>query len=199
MRITGGRLRGRRVTVPDQPGVRPTSARVREALFSILGQDLDGWSMLDAFGGSGLMALEAASRGAGPVTAVERNRKVASALERSAAALGVPLDVRVGDARAALRNGVWDLVFLDPPYRDDPAGWLTAAASATRRILVIEHAASRSVPSAAADLQLDRTRRYGDSALSLYRPRGDAGGPVAEPVPQDVSVVEGEGEPVEGG
>lgn len=199
MRITGGRLRGRRVPAPDQAGVRPTSGRVREALFSILGQDLTGWSMLDGFGGSGLMAFEAASRGAGPVTVVERNRRVAAALKQAAASLDVSVEVRIADAKAALRSGSWDLVFLDPPYRDDPGAWVTRAAGAVGRVLVIEHAAARRVPPEAGALVLDRTRPYGDSALSLYRPRRDAGDAEAEPVAEDVGVVEGEGQPVQGG
>ena len=76
IRITGGELRGRLIQgVPE--GVRPTAGRVREALFSMVGQALQGWSALDAFGGTGLLAFEAASRGAAPVTVVELRRPVA--------------------------------------------------------------------------------------------------------------------------
>ncbi|MCE7957512.1 MAG: 16S rRNA (guanine(966)-N(2))-methyltransferase RsmD, partial [Acidobacteria bacterium ACB2] len=71
LRITGGHLRGR-VLEGVPAGVRPTASRVREALFSMVGQDLRGWSVLDAFGGTGLLALEAVSRGAAPVVVVER-------------------------------------------------------------------------------------------------------------------------------
>jgi 16S rRNA (guanine966-N2)-methyltransferase len=200
MRITGGRLRGRRIGSPSGPGVRPTSSKVREALFSMLGQSLDGWSMLDGFGGSGLMAFEAASRGAGPVTVVEKNRRAARAIQSSARALGVELDVSIADTRAVLRQGGrWDFVFLDPPYREDPAVWVALAAGAARHVLVVEHQAHRAVPDAAGSLLLDRQRRYGESALSVYRPGPNAVVDQSEVVAQDLAVVEGEAEAVEGG
>jgi 16S rRNA (guanine(966)-N(2))-methyltransferase RsmD len=183
MRISGGRLRGRVVRVPELPGVRPTAGRVREALFSMLGQDLTGWSMLDAFGGSGLMAFEAASRGADPVVVCERSRRAASALLRSAEGLGLTIDLRSGDARATLRSGAWDLVFLDPPYAEDPAAWVEAAASAAREVLVIEHRSGKPVPSVSGSLERVKQRRYGDSTLSVYRPRAVAGVEEDEVVP----------------
>lgn len=169
--------------VPDLPGVRPTAGRVREALFSMLGQDLRGWSMLDAFGGSGLMALEAASRGASPVVVCERDRRVAAALQKTARGLGVALELRFGDARATLRGGTWDLVFLDPPYADDPARWVEAAQAAAVRVLVIEHRSGRPVPERAGALVRERQRRYGDSTLSLYRPGAPASVEEGEVVP----------------
>lgn len=199
MRITGGRLRGRTVRVPDVRGVRPTAGRVREALFSMLGQDLSGWSMLDAFGGSGLMAFEAASRGAAPVVVCERNRKVRATLQRSAEELGIALDVRGGDARATLRGGAWDLVFLDPPYADDPAAWVRAAAPAVRELLVIEHRSGKTVPTECGALERVRQRRYGDSTLSLFRVRAGAGVEEDQEVTEDVRVVEDDGQAVDGG
>jgi 16S rRNA (guanine966-N2)-methyltransferase len=183
MRISGGRLRGRVVKVPDLPGVRPTAGRVREALFSMLGQDLSGWSMLDAFGGSGLMAFEAASRGAAPVVVCERDRRVARALQGSADSLGLEVELRGGDARATLRSGTWDLVFLDPPYADDPAAWVQAAADAVREVLVIEHRSGKPVPAISGPLERVKQRRYGDSTLSVYRPRALPGVDEDEVVP----------------
>jgi len=171
VRITGGSLRGRSVRVPDVTGVRPTAGRVREALFSMLGQDLSGWSMLDAFGGSGLMAFEGASRGAAPVVVAERNRRVAAGLKRSAEELGVDIEIRVGDARSTLGSGRWDLVFLDPPYADDPATWVRAAAGSASAVLVIEHRTGRSVPTSVGSLERVRQRRYGDTTLSVYEVR----------------------------
>ena len=167
------------VRVPPVKGVRPTAGRVREALFSMLGQDLAGWSMLDAFGGSGLMAFEAASRGAGPVVVCERNRKVAAQIQRSARELGVDVDVRLGDARTVLHSGSWDLVFLDPPYADDPATWVRHAARAVRQVLVVEHRSGGVVPASVDSLERARQRRYGDSTLSIFRvvaPDGGSGG-----------------------
>lgn len=171
VRITGGALRGR-VLGRVPPGVRPTAGRVREALFSMLGQDLAGWSVLDAFGGTGLLGFEAASRGAAPVTIVERHRDTARRIQENAAALGLgPPDllVRQGDARRVLAEGRWDLVLLDPPYAEDPLVWIALAAPAVRGLLVVEHRAA-ALPAQVEGLVLERARDYGDTTLSLYRP-----------------------------
>lgn len=199
MRITGGRLRGRAVPVRPGPNVRPTAARVREALFSMLGQDLSGRSTLDAFGGAGLLAFEAASRGAGPVTVCERSRKTARALQQAARALEVPIDLRVADAARVLDDGVWDLVLLDPPYRDDPGAWLQRAAPACRWRLCLEHRAGAALPREIAGLVQLRARRYGDSAVAIYGARAPAGVQEDEVVGEDPGVIEGEGQAVEGG
>lgn len=168
MRITGGSLRGRVLPGSVPKGVRPTSSRVREAMFSMVGQDLVGVSVLDGCGGSGLLTFEAVSRGAS-VTTVERNRGVARELAVRAKALGVTLDLRVDDCRNALLTGEWDVVILDPPYADDPVEWLSSAASSVKVLLVIEHAHGADMPDSVGALHLDRTRKYGDSVLTVYR------------------------------
>ena len=167
MRITGGRLRGRTVPLRVPNGVRPTSARVREAMFSVIGQDLSGQTVLDACGGSGLLGIEAASRGA-QVTTVERRSSVARAIAQTAAALDVALDVRAQDARTVFGAGEWDIVLLDPPYADDALAWALGAAAAALEVLVVEHRATFTMPTALDALVLDKPRRYGDTALSIY-------------------------------
>ena len=132
MRISGGILRGRVVPGKVRSGVRPTSSRVREALFSMVGQDLTGVTVLDAFGGSGLLSFEAYSRGA-TVTTVERHRATARQIQEAAQSLGANIDLRMDDARNVLSSGSWDVVLMDPPYKDDPIEWAAAAASATER------------------------------------------------------------------
>lgn len=178
LRLTGGELRGRLLgAVPD--GVRPTSARAREALFSMLGQDLRGWSVLDAFGGTGLLAFEAASRGAGPVLIVEREAARARRVRETARQLDLGperVEVRQADAAKILGSDAWDLVMLDPPYAEDPVPWIALAAPVTRRVLVVEHLAERLVPDRSDGLALDRSRRYGDTSLTLYRPVAGARG-----------------------
>lgn len=172
IRITGGTLRGRTLSQAVPPGVRPTAARMREALFSMIGQDLTGWSLLDAFGGMGLFSFEAWSRGAAPVTTVEKSRRTADQLRVEAGRLGVPLDLRVDDAQRILSapSEGWDLIFLDPPYAEDPLPWASLAAPRTRRLLVVEHRADRELPAAIGPLLLDRRRAYGEGAVSLFRP-----------------------------
>lgn len=161
----------------------------------MVGQDLGGWSVLDAFGGSGLLAFEAASRGASPVLVVERRAPVARQIAARAEALGLGpprLRVEVQDAARALERGGFDLVLLDPPYAEDPVAWLNRAAPAARRVLVLEHRAGATLPEQVGALTLDRLKTYGDSALALYRPGALAGGEEVGEVGEDPGVVEGE-------
>ncbi len=121
LRIIGGRYRGRRLTFPDQPGLRPTADRVRETLFNWLTPVIAGARCLDAFAGSGALGFEAASRGAVQVVMIERAGTVATRLRANAQILGAAeIAVHQVDALAWLdRPGEhFDLVFLDPPFAD---------------------------------------------------------------------------------
>lgn len=124
IRITGGAWRSRFVQVIDAEGLRPTPDRVRETLFNWLGQDLSGWRCLDLFAGSGILGFECASRGAAEVALVERNPKTLARLRDNAALLACDrLRPERADALefAARTNRTFDLILLDPPYRQ---GWL---------------------------------------------------------------------------
>ena len=143
VRIIAGRLRGSKLPVPDRPGLRPTSDRVRETLFNWLQPALPGARVLDLFAGTGALGFEAASRGAARVTLVERDARAVAALRESARILGAEqVEVVRADAVEFARSasGGFDLVFLDPPYRQGlleriepelerlvaPDGWLYA-------------------------------------------------------------------------
>lgn len=135
VRIIGGEWRRRPVTFPALPGLRPTPDAVRETLFNWLGQDLSGLVCLDLFAGSGVLGFEAASRGAARVTLVERDARAFSALCVNAAALDrdrlepLRMDAVKFLARTAQR---YDLLFLDPPYRQ---GWLERVAPRLEAVL----------------------------------------------------------------
>ena len=119
IRIIGGQWRRRLLPVPDLPGLRPTPDRVRETLFNWLGQDLAGWTVLDAFAGTGALGFEAASRGAAAVQMLERDAALVRALGVSKAKLGAAaVAITQADALAWLKRvpGQFDLVFLDPPF-----------------------------------------------------------------------------------
>src|SRR5215510_9183831 len=121
VRIIGGRWRSRWVKFPDVEGMRPTPDRVRETLFNWLGQDLTGCSCLDLFAGSGALGLEAASRGALEVVLVERDRRIAQALQDSVRALAfdsAAISVVCADAIEFLERDLrmYDVAFVDPPY-----------------------------------------------------------------------------------
>ncbi len=136
IRIIGGQWRRTPIRVPDKPGLRPTPDRVRETLFNWLGQDLQGWRCVDAFAGTGALGLEAASRGAVEVVAIEHDAELAARLQQLALRLHtLALKVQRGDAVAALRRlqaEAFDVVFLDPPF-DGP--WFEPALDAAVRLV----------------------------------------------------------------
>ena len=180
--ITGGVLRSRRVATPPGRAVRPTPSRVKEALFSILGSRVDRARVLDLFAGSGALGFESLSRGAAHVTFVERHRPTADALRAAARELGVAerIDVIAAPAERAARvvDGRYDLVFADPPY----AGPYPAKAFATLRArgaidpattVVYEHSSRDAAPADPA-MQVERTERYGEVAITFLRPLEEA-------------------------
>ncbi|HJU87024.1 MAG TPA: 16S rRNA (guanine(966)-N(2))-methyltransferase RsmD [Gemmatimonadota bacterium] len=176
MRVIAGEFGGRRLASARVKGLRPTADRVREALFSILGPDVEDARVLDLYAGTGALALEALSRGAGWAVCVERSAAALTALERNVRELGLEKRVAIerGDALAYARrlrgeSDRFDVVFCDPPYADplEPVlekvvaeGWWTRAA-------VVEHAGSRR-PAAPPGTEGD-TRRYGDTGISIFR------------------------------
>lgn len=129
LRIIGGAWRSRRIPIADRPDLRPTPDRVRETLFNWLGQLLAGESCLDLYAGSGALGFEAASRGASRVVMVERDPIALAVLARSRTLLGAGnVEILSCDALEYLRrNGErFDLVFLDPPFRQNPWAKLLA-------------------------------------------------------------------------
>lgn len=130
VRIIGGSLRGRVVRFPASENVRPTPDRIRETLFNWLGQDLIGQRCLDLYAGTGALSLESASRGAALAIAVERSRVLTDALQTTAKVFeAAALEIHCADARAFLRREArsFEVIFLDPPFVDDPWEWLLPA------------------------------------------------------------------------
>jgi 16S rRNA (guanine966-N2)-methyltransferase len=121
VRIIAGEYRGRRIRVASRPGLRPTPDRVRETLFNWLGQWLDGLACLDLFAGSGALGFEAASRGAKRVVMVENDRAAYAELLKSKETLrAANVELVLGDALEFLgRKEQFDVVFLDPPFRQN--------------------------------------------------------------------------------
>jgi len=120
VRLIGGLWKRSKLPVPDRPGLRPTPDRVKETLFNWLGQDLDGWRVLDAFAGTGALGFEAASRGAAEVVLLERDPVLAHSLEATRQRLGGTM-VRIERAdalawMAGVAPGRFELVLLDPPF-----------------------------------------------------------------------------------
>ena len=122
VRIIGGLYKRSKLNVPDLPGLRPTPDRVRETVFNWLGQSLAGLQVLDLYAGTGVLGLEAASRGAARVVLVEQQPRCAAAITAAAQRLGATqVEVLCADALQAARQQVargarFDVVFIDPPY-----------------------------------------------------------------------------------
>ena len=175
MRVVAGRYGGRRLVAPPGTATRPTSDRVREALFSVLGASVRGERVLDLFAGSGALGIEALSRGAASAVFVDRAPRAISAVRANLAALGIDADVRRIEARAWLRTAsarseAYDLVFLDPPYRraaelGRELSEALAAVLAPGGRVVTE--SDRRDP-LELDLPVADERRYGDTVLRIH-------------------------------
>lgn len=181
-RVIAGRLRGKRFRVPST-GTRPTSDRVREALFAALEARgvLRDAVVLDLYAGSGALGFEALSRGARRLVAVEASRPAALVLRANAADLGVAAELHTQRVASFLATGVpvpADLVLLDPPYDlavdDDLAALVRRRWLAPGAVVVVERSV-RSAPPVFPDALLSEpVRRYGDTALWLARVPVDA-------------------------
>ncbi len=174
MHITGGKLRKRTVQVANTKTVRPTSAKVREAIFSMIGQNLEGVSMLDAFGGSGIMGLEAWSRGAHPVRITEKNAKNAAQIRQSVTLFKADIEVQCVDATKCLK-GNWDLIFLDPPYKMKIEPYLEQALSVGQWVVIAE-TDLKSPPNLTAvatfnkeEWEVWKQKQYGASMITIFR------------------------------
>ena len=186
-RIVAGQAKGRTLAVPAK-GTRPTSERVREALFSRLDHMglLDGTTVLDLYAGSGALGLEAASRGAAHVDLVERAKPAAQIIRANAKSTGLAATahVHVADARAFLQSRTeyptWDLVLVDPPYDLSEDDLSAVLAELTPRLtadaLVVVERSKRSPEPAWPDgLVGEGVRKHGETVL------WEAGPPAAEP------------------
>ena len=173
MRVIAGTYGGRVLKAPKGDGTRPTSDRVREALFSILGDRVQDARVLDLFAGSGALGLEALSRGAQGVTFVDDDRAAIAAIKANLAALDAQAEVRQTDALRFLDGALqYDLVFLDPPYRlaERLAAPLSEALPAVLAPGAVAVAESDRRAPLALDLPLNDERRYGDTLIRIYGP-----------------------------
>ena len=171
MRVVAGSLRGRRIVAPAGSATRPTTDKVREAVFNALGSlDLiHDAAVADLFAGSGALGIEALSRGAARCTFVERDRSALAALRENLSALDLHDRTRVvaADALAAARSLDVDVVFADPPYDFDRWDDLLAAISAP--FVVLESGHELAVPDG---WERARSRRYGRTWVTFLEPVG---------------------------
>jgi 16S rRNA (guanine966-N2)-methyltransferase len=171
VRVIAGEFKGLRLHTARGTGTRPTGDRVREALFSMLG-DVSGARVLDLYAGSGALGIEALSRGAESALFVEQDRHALTALQRNLDAVGAQAEVRRQDALRFLRHpeGMFDLVMCDPPYDDAPrvAVVLSEALPAmlTEDARIVTESDKRNPLVLPLPLLVERT--YGDTRIAIH-------------------------------
>jgi 16S rRNA (guanine966-N2)-methyltransferase len=170
MRIIAGSRKGHRIDAPAGHATRPTSDRVRENAFNLIGP-VDGASVLDLFAGSGALGLEALSRGAARAVFVESSRDACRQINANLDKLRLQATVLCQDAGRALANerGTYDLVLCDPPYEDDRSGELgphLTRVLAPNGLLVYETPAR--VQPDIEGLHVRTSRKYGSARLTLF-------------------------------
>ena len=190
MRITGGTLRGRTLKTPTDRSVRPTSDKVRQALFNILGERIVEARVLDLFAGSGSLGLEALSRAAAHATFVEKGHRALKVIHENVEVLGVTDRATVRRLNFIARPerlrdpvGSFDVVFLDPPYRmsdrigpDSKLGRLLEAVwrlgvAGEGALVVLEHRKRAKIAEDWRNFQISDVRSYGDTSLTFLESR----------------------------
>ncbi len=179
MRIIGGELKGRNLA-PVKGRTRPTAAKVREAVFNILGPAVLEAQVLDLFAGTGALGIEALSRGAVRAVFVEDHPAAVKALRRNLESLGLmdrslllALPVAAALKKLAAQREEFDLVFLDPPYGGGTAAATLEALGGSGLLgpearVVAEHSRRETLPEALGGLRLQTLRRYGDTQVAIY-------------------------------
>ena len=179
MRIIAGTYKGRNLKSPPSLDVRPTSDRLRETLFNVIAPRIEDARFLDLCAGSGAVGIEALSRGASFATFVDRSRRSCQLIESNLKLCRVPeeqWDIYCAEANEFLKQteSSWDIVYFDPPYKDDYLRTLELACSHLQDLLIAEHHHKTQLPETSGKLQRTRILKQGDSALSFYQPQMNA-------------------------
>src|SRR5437879_5660290 len=172
MRVIGGEFRSRRLKSIPGLATRPTSDRLRETLFDILGAQVEDAVFLDAYAGTGAVGIEALSRGAARAVFIERSKNAAKVLRENLASLGVEgrALVVLGTVMSSIAAHKADIVFLDPPY-DREAEYrqaLRVLAGQPVKLVIVQHSARFTLAESYGALKRTRTLKQGDNALSFY-------------------------------
>lgn len=182
MRVIAGKYRRRRLKGPGGLALRPTSDRLRETLFNILGEAVAGSFFIDGYAGTGAVGIEALSRGAHRVLFIEENPRASRVIRANLVALDAAgTELIVGDIARALaaldaRGASADFLFLDPPYRETARLGVVldllgrSSLLGPQAVLIVEHPGKHELPERIGRLVRVRTMKQGDAALSFYRP-----------------------------
>ena len=183
MRIISGQFKSRRLKAEPPDGTRPTSDKLRETLFNILGESVRGCTFLDGCAGVGAIGIEAISRGAQNVIFVDQSRKATRMIRENLQALDIEEGFKIFDldlARAldicAKEGMAFDIAFIDPPYdrehiyKDALERFGTMPLLAPAGVLILEHSKRAEMPETFGNLKRTRTLQQGDSVLSFFKP-----------------------------
>jgi 16S rRNA (guanine966-N2)-methyltransferase len=180
MRVIAGAYKGRNLKSPPSMNVRPTSDRLRETLFNVIAPRIEGSRFLDLCAGSGAVGIEALSRGASHATFVDRSRRSCKLIEANLELCRVPeeqQEIYSSEASEFLRqtsSGPWDIIYFDPPYKEDYLKTLTFIGSNMSKLLsddgllIAEHHHKNTQPETLGNLRRTRVLKQGDSSLSFY-------------------------------
>lgn len=176
MRVIAGEFRSRRLKTLPGRALRPTSDRLRETLFDVIGEEVVGKVFLDTYAGSGAVGIEALSRGAARAIFIESNGRAVAVLQENIRSLGLEARSRVVQrpSAAALGEVAADIVFLDPPYSEarEYQASLQILGQSPPELVIAEHATRLPLELEYCLLARVRVLRQGDSSLSFYRRRG---------------------------
>ena len=173
MIITGGKFKGRKIQAPDEKITRPTLSKVRQGifntLFSLIGE-FEGKTFIDLFGGSGIISIEALSRGFEEVTTFEKNPNVAQILKKNFVSLGIKSNLKIGDSLKLIEklDQKFDVIYIDPPYY---SGIYEEVFSRLKNIcnestiIIAEHSEDLSIK----DFNLIKEKNYGGKRISFYQ------------------------------
>ena len=182
MRIISGASKGRKLVTPKSQSLRPTSDRVKESIFNILGGEVEGKLVLDLFAGTGNLGIEALSRGAKKAVFVEKGRQALQLIRRNVIQIGLEGRVEIipRDASRAIgilkwRGEIFDLIMMDPPYEKGLIKRTLTKLNShpiyhVNSILIIEHDRREPLPSIPEGWNLIRERRMGDTVISFLTP-----------------------------
>ena len=174
MRVIAGKFRSRRLKTMPGLAVRPTPDRLRETLFNVLAPEIEGAVFLDAYAGSGSVAIEALSRGARHAFLFERNPAALAIIRENLESLDIGSDATVlrGNALTLLPRHAADIVFLDPPYNQvrDYAAVLELLGESTSSLVIAQHDSHVKLPEYIGGLRQTRSIRQGSNLLTFFRP-----------------------------
>jgi 16S rRNA (guanine(966)-N(2))-methyltransferase RsmD len=172
MRVIGGEFRSRRLLSVPGLDTRPTSDRIREALFNILAPVIENAVFIDAYAGTGAVGIEAISRGAKQAILIEKDRAAVEVIKENLASLKITTRARIirGSAPLHLASLAADIVFLDPPYtKEDEYKAALEVLSANRpKVVIAQHSSRYAITDQFDSLHRTRTVKHGDNALSFF-------------------------------